>query len=94
MKCLQQPNVLVRRGPAFGPLTVARLRNAAFLAVPRPAQASTLIMLFFGAGNAVGILGGGAVGQWLFNWRKVRVWGAVRSRCAMTARQKCKLRTI
>ncbi|EFJ46143.1 hypothetical protein VOLCADRAFT_93591 [Volvox carteri f. nagariensis] len=33
-------------------------------------QAATAVILFFGAGGALGVIGGGAGGQWLYNKRK------------------------
>ena len=37
-----------------------------------PMQAGTLVLLMFGAGGAGGVVLGGALGQWLYNKRKVR----------------------
>lgn len=35
-------------------------------------QVATLIVLLFGVGGAAGVIGGGALGQWLYKRKKVR----------------------
>ena len=42
---------------------------------------ATLVLLAFGVGTALGAIGGGAAGQWLYNRRKVVYW----CRCSLRA---------